>query len=491
MRYAYCLAFLLTFFFSCTQSNEQHQISDEVVLARIGSEVITIQDFIRRAEYAIRPDYCRQDNYIHKKIVLNSLIGEKLTALEQEKKASENEDDNLDSYLKGRKEQAMRQLFYATEFHSKVLISDQEAEDAFKLAGRRVRMQFLNLPDIEMVDKIKQLDSGGVLLDSIYQVLWGGEAPSREMTWFDRENQELHDAVFSQNIEKGQMLGPFRTDDDTFMLLKITGWVDEIKITESDRDLLWRDVQERLTQKKAKNEYLSWVSGLMQGKEMNLNPDVFYDYAEKASDYFFKMDSIKKNMLNQALWDDVEFETNTFNVDNEVDKNATILNYDGDSWTVEDLNNQLRFHPLVFRKRKMSRGEFPEQFRLAIADLIRDMEITKQCYAKGYDDHWSVKLNTAMWRGSSNSKQYLSRLRSKTKQIYNQEQWLAFMNPKIDSLQKVYSNDIEINIDVFEKIKLTSTDMMVIQRGVPYPILVPSFPILTSDNKLDYGRSIN
>ena len=491
MRYAYRIAFLFTLFFSCTQNNEQHQISDEVVLARIGSEVITIQDFIRRAEYAIRPDYCRQDNYIHKKIVLNSLIGEKLTALEQEKQAFENADDSLDSYFKGRKEQAMRQLFYAKEFHSKVTIPDQEANKAFKLAGRKVSMQFLNLPDIEMVDKIKQLDSSGVLLDSIYQVLWGGEAPSREMTWFDRENQELHDAVFSQNIEKGQMLGPFRTDDDTFMLLKITGWADEIKITESDRDLLWRDVKERLIEKKAKNEYLYWVSSLMQGKEMNLNSNVFYDYAEKASEYFFKMDSIKKNMLNQALWDDVEFETNTFNVDNVVDKDATILNYDGDSWTVEDLNNQLLLHPLVFRKRKMSRSEFPEQLRLAIADLIRNMEITKQCYAKGYDDHWSVELNTAMWRGSSNSKQYLSRLRSKNKQISNQEQWLAFMNPKIDSLQEAYSNDIEINMDVFEKIKLTSTDMMVIQRGVPYPILVPSFPILTSDNKLDYGRSSN
>ena len=145
MRYAYRIAFLFTFFFSCTQSNEQHQISDEVVLARIGSEVITIQDFIRRAEYAIRPDYCRQDNYIHKKIVLNSLIGEKLTALEQKKQASENEDDNLDSYLKGRKEQAMRQLFYATEFHSKVVISDQEAEEAFKLAGRRVTVSYTHL----------------------------------------------------------------------------------------------------------------------------------------------------------------------------------------------------------------------------------------------------------------------------------------------------------------------------------------------------------
>jgi hypothetical protein len=65
------------------------------------------------------------------------------------------------------------------------------------------------------------------------------------------------------------------------------------------------------------------------------------------------------------------------------------------------------------------------------------------------------------------------------------------MNPKIDSLQEAYSNDIKINMGAFEKIKLTSTDMMVIQRGVPYPILVPSFPIVTSDNRLDYGKRIN
>ena len=46
----------------------------------------------------------------------------------------------------------------------------------------------------------------------------------------------------------------------------------------------------------------------------------------------------------------------------------------------------------------MNRSEFPEQLRLAIADLIRDMEITKQCYEKGYNNHWSIDLNTAMWK---------------------------------------------------------------------------------------------
>ena len=85
----------------------------------------------------------------------------------------------------------------------------------------------------------------------------------------------------------------------------------------------------------------------------------------------------------------------------------------------------------------------------------------------------------------------MSAVRSSNKQINDQDQWLRLMNPKIDSLQNVYSDQIEINMEAFEKIELTSTDMMVIQRGVPYPILVPSFPVITSDNKLDYGKKMN
>ena len=231
---------------------------------------------------------------------------------------------------------------------------------------------------------------------------------------------------------------------------------------------------------------------IQKHKKMKLNLDVFYNYAEKTADYFFKMDSVKQNMLSQVLWNDQELDKYSLSLDNnEVNKDAVILDYEGISWTVDELNDQLRSHPFVFRKRKMKRSEFPEQLRLAIADLIRDTEITKQCYLEGYDKNWSVNLNAEMWRDVSRSKKYALKIRSQNKQITNESQWLEFMNPKIDSLQKVYSDKIEINMDAFEKIKLTATDMMVIQRGVPYPILVPSFPILTSDHKLEYGKRSN
>ena len=62
------------------------------------------------------------------------------------------------------------------------------------------------------------------------------------------------------------------------------------------------------------------------------------------------------------------------------------------------------------------------------------------------------------------------------------------MNPIVDSLQTIYSDQIEIDTDLFESIELTSIDMTVIQHGVPFSKVVPPFPVFTNDNRLDYGR---
>ena len=98
MNRLFRLGFLFTFcFIGCSV---QPKIPEEQILARIGSSIITTQDFIRRAEYTLRPAYCRQANYVHKKIVLNSLIAEKLTAMEFDKKLEPRLSDNyLEDFL--------------------------------------------------------------------------------------------------------------------------------------------------------------------------------------------------------------------------------------------------------------------------------------------------------------------------------------------------------------------------------------------------------
>mgnify|MGYP003300526918 CR=1 FL=1 len=82
------------------------------ILAKVGDRFITSKDFLQRAEYTIRPIYCKGDLYQHKKIILNNLIAEKLLALEIEKSGLETINAGAAAFLKGRKEQSMRQLLY-------------------------------------------------------------------------------------------------------------------------------------------------------------------------------------------------------------------------------------------------------------------------------------------------------------------------------------------------------------------------------------------
>ena len=63
-----------------------------------------------------------------------------------------------------------------------------------------------------------------------------------------------------------------------------------------------------------------------------------------------------------------------------------------------------------------------------------------------------------------------------------------YIESYIDELQAKYDDRIEVNVEEFNKIKLTRIDMMVLQERVPFPIMVPAFPQLTTDNRLDYGK---
>jgi hypothetical protein len=228
----------------------------------------------------------------------------------------------------------------------------------------------------------------------------------------------------------------------------------------------------------------------MSGKSFELNPEVFDIYAKQASIYYLKSDSEKQKSLNQALWETPELlDQAILTSSNEpaLDENGVLFRYNDNEWTIEKFHALLKSHPLVFRKNKMGYSEFPGQLRFAIADVLRDNEVTKECYRAGYDRDWSIELNTQMWEDVNSSLNYLNKIRFREKGELNQEQWFQMINPIIDSLQYIYADQIEINIDAFEAIKITATDMVVSQKGVPYTVMVPSFPIITTDNRLDYG----
>ena len=222
---------------------------------------------------------------------------------------------------------------------------------------------------------------------------------------------------------------------------------------------------------------------------MGLNPDVFSKYSSLARDYYLKDDEDKKKALNKAIWDDVEqIELEVIDRSPEIDPSDILFTYDNKKWTVKDFNDLLSSHPLVFRKKKMNEAEFQTQLKFAIADLLRDMEITNICYNEDLDDDWRVIANVDQWYDAYASKRYIENI--DTIKVTSEKELLDRLDPVVDSLQAVYSQSIKINIEAFEAIELTATDMVVTQHGLPYPIVVPSFPIITTDDRLDYGSKL-
>ena len=482
---------IFLFLTSCTIDTADSELN---VLAKVGSRTITLQDFIRRAEYSIRPLYCRQANYIHKKIILNSLIAEKLFALEAEKAKIDLLDYGFfQSFILGRSEQAMRQLHYYEEFYKQFELDSLVVLNAYKLAGRTADITFLNFPDLNSANTIKNLVFEGMSLDSAYTMIWGQHAPpKRYLNWFDKESVDLHKEIFNSNVKKGSIIGPLAIDNRSFLLIQVNGWIDRPAITESDISLRITDVRKRLREYGAEQMYKEWVQNIMTGKQLELNPNIFPTYTEKVMDIYLQSDSAKQVQYNKFLWYDPELDfirDSLINVPLESFAETDILfHVDNNPWTIQEFHQELRKHPLVFRKKEVNRGEFMEQLKFAIADLVRDIEITKYCYDKEYEQSSTVRLNRELWYDSSIARYYRDILFNEKGFLYDHPEGVAKrMNPLVDSLQTVYSDQIEIDTDLFESIELTNIDMTVIQHGVPFPKVVPPFPVFTNDNRLDYG----
>ncbi|MDZ7372828.1 MAG: hypothetical protein ONB23_02565 [candidate division KSB1 bacterium] len=480
---------------ACARRPEQPK---EVILARVGPKTISVNEFIRRAEYTIRPPYCKGDNYIHRKIVLNSLIAEKLLALEAGEDNELTRNEQFQAYLAGRREQAMREWLFYHDFYRRVKVDSAELKKAYVLLGRKYRVEYLTVDDSARIALLRRRLAEGVSLDSLHREIGGlGPLPTREVTWSQEEDELVLDSLFTRPLKKGQLVGPLENEDGSVTVIRVQGWIDQVIAGEMAIQQRWEDAEKQVRLRHAANSYRAFVRKVMKGKRLEFDPEVFPTMADLMRPLYLHSQEEKEEAFNERFWGkksdlvpSPDFEARIAAL-----RQRPFFRVDGEVWTVERFEKELLRHPLVFRKRRMTRREFPEQFRLAIADLIRDYYVTKEAYRRGYDQVNVVERHVAMWKdyllATYQRNRYLESV-GKKGEYYKQTMAVLeeYLNPYVAELRRKYQGQIEINTDAFEKIKLTRIDMFVLQKNVPFPVLVPAFPILTTHDRLDYGRKM-
>ena len=230
----YLLApFLVLFILSCSDKSQSTFEPSLNILATIGDKSITVNDFIKRCEYVPRPNYCKNNNYIHKKIALNSLIAEKILSTEFEKKRL-TYTSAQESLINGQKEQAMRQMMLKIHGFEKVVLDSKQVYVSSKLINRTYDVSFVLINDNQK-ERVNQ-NSIRTVID-IKNLLKNGVGLSQKtISINDKMPIEIKRMLFFSNPKKGELFGPIHISNNKNMYFEIQKWNTKVLVTEKEKE---------------------------------------------------------------------------------------------------------------------------------------------------------------------------------------------------------------------------------------------------------------
>jgi hypothetical protein len=458
--------------------------SEDGILAQIGEKKISVEEFLQRSELTPRPL-----NFKGKSVTLNNLITEKLLASEAALDGKLSRSPVLQGKLRGIKEQLMRDRLYEEVAYNKVELDPREVKDVYRASMREYELEFYTIHHKELAQRIgAAIDSVPQLSDETFkeveQIL--GKKPLHKVSYKDPDDKVIHEALFTSLLDTGRVVGPLRLGNGEYIMMKVVNWVDYPLISGEDQQIRWKKVQEKLHETKALKLWRSFQTNTMKGKTIEFERNTFNAVSNLAMGYFFKKrqsDSLDSQYPQIPM---IPIGGS------EVDPGTPFFTIDGAVWTLDDFKKELASHPLVFRTRDLSEGNFREQFKLAIVDMVGDYYLTKEAYRRSLDNSEKINREVEMWKDSFLAiGQERSILKSAAERgiidEHDNASKLKYLESYLLDLQKRYGSSIWINHEELGRISLTNVDLFAWRPGVPHPVAVPTFPILINSENLGYA----
>jgi hypothetical protein len=490
---AWNMIILIGFGIDCTRKTIQE---NETILAKIGDQTITVEEFQMRTEMTIRPKYPALNDESIKRICLNNLIAEKLMAIQGQKEKKLIENPFFKAQIKGIQEQSMREQLYSDVALKRARVRPHEIKRIFPLAGREYKVSFYSIYSDTLAKKFgDELKKGPQQFERLFYDMASKEKiPQKTVNFKDPDPVVVHDSLFSEPLDVGKVIGPLKIEENNYLLMKVEDWNYQLAISETDVQIRYHEVEKKLKEKTAYHKWRNYVTRVMRGKKIKFEKETFIQLAK----IFFDIYGIQeKAVRNQTLRDYLNSHTEEIRFNNQIFKDLMLdqpfFNINGEVWTVRDFREAFMSHPLVFKYKFDNLRSFQQEFRMAIINLIRDHYLTKEAYKKKLDRNPIVKRTRTMWEDSYvatyHRDRYLNTILKREdfnpKLMKGKNNYLSLY---VDSLQQKYSERIKINIEALDNIQLTHIDLFVLKPNVPYPVAVPSFPEYLQDGKLDYGN---
>lgn len=464
----------IIFIFCCSKFS--NDISHPNILAIVGNEVITVEEFIKRSEFTIRPAFCQSNSVSEKKIILNNLILEKLMAAEAANGGLKLSDRNL-HYITGRKEQAMRQQLFAEVTSGEVKIDTSFILKKLHILGRVYELSYLNYKNKKDAENAK-IKADLFLNNNFSDIFTDRDNYIKTLKWSESELPEIIDVLYFGNIQVNQIIGPI-ANNEGWTLLKVLGWSENPALTEGETNFRFLRFVDFEKKRQSEEIYLQFIKKLLKGKDLHFNGEIFTKLILCLGPVFYTSDDNRMD-LKITQKKELKFLDDLQEVDF-LDQELFSIN--DESWTVERVFNSIKTHPLVFRKKTIRKDQFGQYLKWAIGDLVRDFYLTLEANKRNLANSEFVKNEVITWENYSLCKSYLKDEYSNFSAEYS---WLADDKFQSDLRKMREENTAGIKIDKrkLDSIKLTHINMHAIYAHDPYPEITPGILPLSLSNDI-------
>ncbi|MBN1348303.1 hypothetical protein JXJ21_02750 [candidate division KSB1 bacterium] len=471
---------------NCSNDSSVQEQRKSRILAIIADDTLYVDDFIKRCEYTPRPNYCQEDGYHDKNICLNSLIAEKVFALEAGAHNPLTRQKAFQARLKGIKEQLMREQLVNDMVIEQIKIPEEEIQAAYLHSRKTVHTQAIFIPETCDATVIYRDARNGMPLDELARKYAGVSEPIKNDIKWGHIDEAAQNAIFADSVKQGTILHPTKIEGG-FRMIKITGWTEEIEMSSMNRNQQMENIKKRLMDFYIKKSYQEFAQNVMKGKRLDFYPQGWHKLVNALQPLYAENTSRLP-----------ENNSKTGNMENAMQLSASegsmpLLKIDDDVWTIQDFYDAILVHPLEISQRAITAENFQQRLRAAIASLMTDTYLTELAYQKHYDEAYTVNHTLKQWkihylfqyhRDEHLKKQGFTG--SITKDFF--DAYDNYLTPYFETLKAKYDVSIRFNIEALKKVELTRIPLMTHKTKGPYQQVVPPFPLVTNSVKANYKR---
>ncbi len=472
----------LSFFFLIQK--EKKQINNEKIVFKFGKNYLTKNEFLFRTEFNVRPEYCSGNTTYDKYVCLNSFIAEQLFSKAYQQKTNKI-DDNFKYYLKGYKDQAIREELFYNEIWDKIKIDSAKIKEAVNYAIHPLEVDFIYVRDSITASILKNKIKDTSSFNKIQKEIYNNNPPKPKEVNFGIYEESIDSALFNKNTKLGSIIGPIKTSTG-YYLMKINHIYTNVLFSKYQYIDLFNEMKRLLKYKESEKQWNNYIAKIMKGKIIKFNEKVFYRLALYFKEKFDN--KIKQQKYNDLITLSINNPGDNIEIANII--NDTFFTIDNEKWTVNDFFDYIKSNPLNFKRHNLDEKTFYILFQRKIAKLIKNYFLTKEGIKKGYDKKDNIKRKIKSWKDYYFAQQYIKNiLREKniaTDSLKNYYELFEVTNAEFEKLKKQYKDSIFINKKLLDKIKLTSIQMTLHKKNQIYPLLTPPFPITTNSNKINY-----